>query len=65
MLWSFGATLKIMTNYPNLIYLYWDDPDVPVSLTGKAPDLNRVDVGSTPTQETSYSLENNNSLIGK
>ena len=56
MLWYFGVTFKIMTDYPNLIYLYWDDPDVPVSLTGKAPDLNRMDVGSTPTQETSFYL---------
>jgi hypothetical protein len=54
-LWSFGAILKIMTNYPKLTYLYWDDPDIPVSLTGKA-GLNRMDVGSTPTQETSFYL---------
>ena len=45
-----------MTDYPKLIYLYWDDPNIPVSLTGKAPDLNRVDVGSTPTQETNFYL---------
>ena len=45
-----------MTTYPELIYLYWDDPNVPVSLTGKAPGLNRMDVGSTPTQETNFYL---------
>ena len=56
MLWSFGAILKIMTDYPNLIYLYWDDPNVPVSLTGKASIFNRADVGSTPAQETSFYL---------
>ena len=45
-----------MKNYPNLVYLYWDEPQPPVSLTGKAPGLNRMDVGSTPTQETSFYL---------
>lgn len=40
-----------MTNYPNLIYLYWDDPSIPVSLTGKATSTED-DMGSTPTQET-------------
>ena len=45
-----------MTDYPNLIYLYWDDPNVPVSLTGKASIFNRADVGSTPAQETSFYL---------
>ena len=46
-----------MTNYPKLIFLYWDEPSSPVSLTGKAPDLNRLDVGSTPTQETKQSYD--------
>lgn len=45
-----------MTNYPDLVYLYWDDPIIPVSLTGKASDLVKKDVGSTPTQETSFYL---------
>lgn len=44
-----------MTDYPKLIYLYWDDPSIPVSLTGKAPS-NLEDVGSTPTQETNFYL---------
>ena len=46
-----------MTNYPDLIYLYWDDPNVPVSLTGKALDFIKEDVGSTPTQETKQSYD--------
>ena len=41
-----------MNNYPKLIYLYWDDPSSPVSLTGKALDFIKKDVGSTPAQET-------------
>lgn len=45
-----------MTNSPDLIYLYWDEPDVPVSLTGKAPNYIRDDVGSTPAQETNFYL---------
>ena len=45
-----------MTDYPKLTYLYWDDPDVPVSLTGKAPDNKGKYVGSTPTQETNFYL---------
>jgi hypothetical protein len=39
-----------MKNYPNLVYLYWDEPQPPVSLTDKA--LEKDDIGSTPIQET-------------
>jgi hypothetical protein len=45
-----------MTDYPKLIYIYWDEPSIPVSLTGKAPDIQE-NVGSTPTQETKQSYD--------
>ena len=41
-----------MKTYPKLTFLYWDEPDTPVSLTGKALDCIKEDVGSTPIQET-------------
>lgn len=41
-----------MTDYPKLVFLYWDDPSTSVSLTGKALDINKDEVGSSPTQET-------------
>jgi hypothetical protein len=40
-----------MIDYPKLTFLYWDEPSIPVSLTGKALG-DKEDVGSTPTQET-------------
>ena len=58
MLWSFGATLKIMTDYPKLVFIYWDEfPEtvllnqdgIPISLTGEALDFNKETVGSNPT----------------
>ena len=42
--------------YPDLIYLYWEDPKPPVSLNGKALDCVKDDVGSNPTQETNFYL---------
>jgi hypothetical protein len=61
-LWSFGVTFKIMTDYPNLIYLYWDDSSAPVGVSGNeyhlglAPHISMGDAGSSPAQETNFYL---------